>query len=118
MGPRPRSPFTRDAATRKVRAAEDAWNSRHPHAGSTGRGGRRPDDHPSLGEMGAVAPRRDQARLASDAASRATLLSVLSELGQAMRDASICGLGQTASSAVASAMALFDPFPSATRGGR
>jgi NADH-quinone oxidoreductase subunit F len=33
-------------------------------------------------------------------------LSLLKELGQAMRDASICGLGQTASSAVESAVKL------------
>jgi NADH-quinone oxidoreductase subunit F len=32
-------------------------------------------------------------------------LAVLAELGQAMRDASICGLGQTASSAIESAVA-------------
>ena len=31
-------------------------------------------------------------------------LKLLRELGQAMRDASICGLGQTASSAIESAM--------------
>ena len=36
-------------------------------------------------------------------------LKLLKELGQAMRDASICGLGQTASSAIESAMAL-SPF--------
>ena len=38
-------------------------------------------------------------------------LELFAELAQAMRDASICGLGQTASTAVASALALFDPFP-------
>ncbi|HEX4954115.1 MAG TPA: NAD(P)H-dependent oxidoreductase subunit E [Thermoanaerobaculia bacterium] len=37
-------------------------------------------------------------------------LALLRELGQAMRDASICGLGQTASSAIESAMARLDPF--------
>jgi len=31
--------------------------------------------------------------------------TLLAELGQAMRDASICGLGQTASSAIQSALA-------------
>ncbi|MBI4954535.1 MAG: NAD(P)H-dependent oxidoreductase subunit E [Myxococcales bacterium] len=36
--------------------------------------------------------------------SRATELALLAELGQAMRDASICGLGQTASSAIESAV--------------
>lgn len=35
---------------------------------------------------------------------------LMAELGQAMRDASICGLGQTASSAIESALALFRPF--------
>ncbi len=43
------------------------------------------------------------------AGSRATLddeLVLLKELGQAMRDASICGLGQTASSAIESALRL------------
>jgi len=51
-----------------------------------------------------------QLRAANDPASRATLLSVLTELGQAMRDASICGLGQTASSAVESAVARLHVF--------
>jgi NADH-quinone oxidoreductase subunit F len=36
--------------------------------------------------------------------------ALLSELGQAMRDASICGLGQTASSAIESALAQLRPF--------
>ncbi|MFI5388753.1 MAG: NADH-ubiquinone oxidoreductase-F iron-sulfur binding region domain-containing protein, partial [Candidatus Eremiobacterales bacterium] len=36
--------------------------------------------------------------------------ALLGEIGQAMRDASICGLGQTASSAVESAIAKFDLF--------
>ncbi len=39
-----------------------------------------------------------------------TELELLRELGQAMRDASICGLGQTASSAIESAVARLDPF--------
>jgi NADH-quinone oxidoreductase subunit F len=43
--------------------------------------------------------------------SRATEMVLLKEVGQAMRDASICGLGQTASSAVESAFARFDLFP-------
>jgi NADH-quinone oxidoreductase subunit F len=38
-------------------------------------------------------------------------MELFAELAQAMRDASICGLGQTASTAVASALALFEPFP-------
>ena len=33
-----------------------------------------------------------------------TELALLAEIGQAMRDASICGLGQTASSAIESAL--------------
>ncbi len=36
--------------------------------------------------------------------------ALITEVGQAMRDASICGLGQTASSAVESALAKFDLF--------
>jgi len=43
---------------------------------------------------------------------RAREMALFAELAQAMRDASICGLGQTASTAIASALALFDPFPS------
>ena len=35
---------------------------------------------------------------------------LLGEIGQAMRDASICGLGQTASSAIESALAKFDLY--------
>ena len=37
------------------------------------------------------------------------------ELAQAMRDASICGLGQTAAAAIEGALARFDLFP---EGGR
>jgi NADH-quinone oxidoreductase subunit F len=37
-------------------------------------------------------------------------LDLLRELGQVMRDASICGLGQTASSAIESALARFPIF--------
>ena len=46
------------------------------------------------------------ARLASGATngSRDAELALLGEIGQAMRDASICGLGQTASSAIESAL--------------
>jgi len=40
----------------------------------------------------------------------ATDLTVIGELGQAMRDASICGLGQTASSAVETAIARLHVF--------
>ncbi len=40
-------------------------------------------------------------------------LALLDELGQAMRDASICGLGQTATLAIQSALAKFRPHPGA-----
>jgi NADH-quinone oxidoreductase subunit F len=36
--------------------------------------------------------------------SKADELALLNEIGQAMRDASICGLGQTASNAIESAL--------------
>lgn len=42
--------------------------------------------------------------------SFASELAVLKEVGQVMRDASICGLGQTASSAIESALAKFPIF--------
>ncbi len=42
---------------------------------------------------------------------RPTELALLRELAQAMRDASICGLGQTASTAIESGLTRFDPFP-------
>ena len=42
--------------------------------------------------------------------SRDEELALLRELGQVMRDASICGLGQTASSAIESALARFPIF--------
>ena len=38
-------------------------------------------------------------------------LALLKEIGQAMRDASICGLGQTASSAIESAFANLNGMP-------
>jgi NADH-quinone oxidoreductase subunit F len=40
----------------------------------------------------------------SAARSRAEELALLTDIGRAMRDASICGLGQTASSAIESAL--------------
>ncbi len=43
--------------------------------------------------------------------SRAQELALYAELAQAMRDASICGLGQTAAAAIEGALARFDPFP-------
>ncbi len=47
--------------------------------------------------------------------NRAQELALLAEIGQVMRDASICGLGQTASSAIESALATLDPFPEPER---
>ncbi|HXW77793.1 MAG TPA: NADH-ubiquinone oxidoreductase-F iron-sulfur binding region domain-containing protein, partial [Candidatus Eremiobacteraceae bacterium] len=41
--------------------------------------------------------------------------ALLDEIGQAMRDASICGLGQTASAAVQSALAKLDLSSNARR---
>jgi NADH-quinone oxidoreductase subunit F len=51
-------------------------------------------------------------RLAADRplGSMETEVALLKELGQAMRDASICGLGQTASGAIESALARFPIF--------
>ncbi|MBI3411778.1 MAG: SLBB domain-containing protein, partial [Planctomycetes bacterium] len=43
--------------------------------------------------------------------SRRQELTLLGEIGQAMRDASICWLGQTASNAIESALATLDPVP-------
>jgi NADH-quinone oxidoreductase subunit F len=43
--------------------------------------------------------------------SRQDEMSLLQEIGQVMRDASICGLGQTASNAIESAFAALDPMP-------
>ena len=56
--------------------------------------------------VGTVRQEELLARLASAApiGSRKDELALLAEIGQAMRDASICGLGQTASSAIESAM--------------
>jgi len=45
------------------------------------------------------------------AAGRARDLALLDEVGRAMRDASICGLGQTAWNAIESALARFALFP-------
>jgi NADH-quinone oxidoreductase subunit F len=42
--------------------------------------------------------------------SRDDEMSLLKEIGQVMRDASICGLGQTASNAIESAFATLDPM--------
>jgi NADH-quinone oxidoreductase subunit F len=43
--------------------------------------------------------------------SRRQELALLQEIGQVMRDASICGLGQTASSAIESALPLLNLGP-------
>jgi len=50
-------------------------------------------------------------RLRAGDGSREADLALYRELAQAMRDASICGLGQTAAAAIESALARFDPFP-------
>jgi NADH-quinone oxidoreductase subunit F len=62
--------------------------------------------------VGAVRQEEVLHRLAQDRplGSVAQELALLAELGQVMRDASICGLGQTASSAVESAVAKFPIF--------
>ncbi len=49
-------------------------------------------------------------RLAVDGADTADDLALLADLGRVMRDASICGLGQTASSAIESAIARLGVF--------
>jgi NADH-quinone oxidoreductase subunit F len=56
--------------------------------------------------VGTVRQEELLARLASGRANghREDELALLAEIGQAMRDASICGLGQTASSAIESAV--------------
>src|SRR3989442_2526730 len=43
--------------------------------------------------------------------SRHDELQLLNDIAQAMRDASICGLGQTAAGAIQSAIRTFDLFP-------
>jgi NADH-quinone oxidoreductase subunit F len=48
-------------------------------------------------------------RLAEGAEPAAELV-LIDDLARAMRDASICGLGHTAASAVQSALRRFDPF--------
>jgi len=62
--------------------------------------------------VGAVRQEEVLHRLAEDRplGSVAQELALLAELGQVMRDASICGLGQTASSAVESALQKFPIF--------
>jgi NADH-quinone oxidoreductase subunit F len=62
--------------------------------------------------IGVVRQQEALARLAQGRplGSKAEEIALLREMGQAMRDASICGLGQTASSAVESALARWDLF--------
>ena len=58
--------------------------------------------------VGTVRQEEVLARLLQDRGSRASAtdqLALIRDLGQVMRDASICGLGQTASSAIESALA-------------
>ena len=65
--------------------------------------------------VGAVRQEEVLNRLATDQplGSVAAEVELLKELGQVMRDASICGLGQTASSAVESALARFPIYQEA-----
>lgn len=51
-----------------------------------------------------------QRLVCADPARRGADVALLDEIGRAMRDASICGLGQTAASAVASALTVLDTF--------
>jgi NADH-quinone oxidoreductase subunit F len=62
--------------------------------------------------IGTVRQEEALARLAAGRplGSRTQELTLLREVGQAMRDASICGLGQTASSAIESALAKLNPW--------
>jgi NADH-quinone oxidoreductase subunit F len=55
--------------------------------------------------VGTVRQEELLARLRAAGRAGADELALLRDLGQVMRDASICGLGQTASSAVESALA-------------
>lgn len=63
--------------------------------------------------VGTVRQEEILARLAAGRpnGSAAEELAILRELGQAMRDASICGLGQTASAAIESALQLPEVIP-------
>jgi NADH-quinone oxidoreductase subunit F len=54
-------------------------------------------------------------RLARDRGTRARELQLIDDVGRAMRDASICGLGHTASSAVQSALRTLGVFNGARR---
>jgi NADH-quinone oxidoreductase subunit F len=63
--------------------------------------------------VGTVRQEELLARLAAGAprGSREEEIALLNDIAQAMRDASICGLGQTASAAIQSAIRTFDLFP-------
>jgi NADH-quinone oxidoreductase subunit F len=63
-----------------------------------------------LAALGRAGSRGAAADGQTDAAARAADLALLDEIARAMRDASICGLGQTAASAVMSALQRFQPF--------
>jgi NADH-quinone oxidoreductase subunit F len=54
--------------------------------------------------VGTVRQEELLARLERGSSTPAEELDLLADIGQAMRDASICGLGQTASSAIESAV--------------
>jgi NADH-quinone oxidoreductase subunit F len=71
--------------------------------------------HESCGQcvpcrIGTVRQEEALHRIAGSAASHAQEIALIEELAQAMRDASICGLGQTASSAVQSAIGKLRVF--------
>jgi NADH-quinone oxidoreductase subunit F len=55
---------------------------------------------------GTVRQREALARLSSPGSDRVQELEILDELDQVLRDGSVCGLGQAASAAVQSALAL------------
>lgn len=61
--------------------------------------------------VGTVRQEEALRRLASSSAGRARDVALLDEIGRAMRDASICGLGQTAANAVATARTVLKLFP-------
>jgi NADH-quinone oxidoreductase subunit F len=70
------------------------------------------DDQMDLGRVGTVRQQEALARLLSGR-TRGTVqdeLALIAEIGEAMRDASICGLGQTASSAIESAIGKLGVF--------
>ena len=54
--------------------------------------------------VGTVRQQEALARIVEAATRRGDELELIGEVGQCMRDASICGLGQTASSAIESAI--------------